>query len=227
MREDPVPSDHLITIKLPPFPPLWRSVDFGAERISASSHMPLPASAFLPFPLCQRPKVPPPLPAGLSIGDTVYFTGPSQLWDAGNKLEHGRPGTVLGPALGAPIWSSTAEPVAVAEPLSVSVSFPGNKGPINIHHQDPPLPLPNDIAQNPISHAPIPHLVSLLTNSATGRFPNRGPGLSPDLSPYPNRNCTNPCHTPSHAAPLLSGAQPRAAACAAGRLPRRRQGLSA
>ena len=40
---------------------------------------------------------PPPLPGGYVVGEQVYFTGSSQYFESGERLEHGEQG-VMGPA---------------------------------------------------------------------------------------------------------------------------------
>ena len=95
------------------------------------------------------PKIPKvkalPLPEGLTVGDTVYFKGPSQQWEpAGHSLVHGCVGKVAGPAVpGVSIWSSTLA-TPVTPQLSASIQFTGNPGPVNIHAQElSPAPLPD------------------------------------------------------------------------------------
>ena len=59
---------------------------------------------------------PSPLPGGYTVGEQVYFTGASESFENGNRLEHGKQGEVVGPA--------------IAESLKgkgVTVLFPGNK----------------------------------------------------------------------------------------------------
>ena len=66
-------------------------------------------------------------------GDKVYYTGTSETFQSGNRLEHGQQGEVMGP--------TTSER---QKGKGVAVLFPGNKGPVNIssvrrrRHQAPP-----------------------------------------------------------------------------------------
>ena len=62
---------------------------------------------------------PPPLPGGYVLGEQVYFTGSTQTFASGNRLEHGKQGEVVGPA--------TSETV---KGKGVAVLFPGIKGAI-------------------------------------------------------------------------------------------------
>ena len=41
---------------------------------------------------------PPPLPGGYTVGEQIYFTGTSQTFERGDRLEHGKQGEVVGPA---------------------------------------------------------------------------------------------------------------------------------
>ena len=63
---------------------------------------------------------PPPLPGGYVLGEQVYYTGSSETFASGNRLEHGKQGEVVGPAAS----EST-------EGKGVAVRFPGNKDAIN------------------------------------------------------------------------------------------------
>ena len=45
-----------------------------------------------------REPAPPPLPGGYTVGEQVYFTGTSQTFERGDRLEHGKQGEVVGPA---------------------------------------------------------------------------------------------------------------------------------
>ena len=59
---------------------------------------------------------PPPLPGGYTVGEQVYFTGPSQTLESGDRLEHGQQGEVLGPAT-----------LESHKGKGVAVRFPGTK----------------------------------------------------------------------------------------------------
>ena len=60
---------------------------------------------------------PPPLPDGHVLGEKLYFTGPSQTFSNGDRLDHGAEGEVTGPVPdGSP-----------AEGKGMTVLFPGNK----------------------------------------------------------------------------------------------------
>ena len=63
---------------------------------------------------------PPPIPGGYMAGDKVYYTGTSETFQSGNRLEHGQRGEVMGP--------TTSER---QRGKGVAVLFPGNKGTIN------------------------------------------------------------------------------------------------
>ena len=63
---------------------------------------------------------PPPLPGGYVVSDKVYFTGKSETFESGDRLEHGKRGEVVGPA--------TCES---HRGKGVAVLFRGNKGAIN------------------------------------------------------------------------------------------------
>ena len=85
------------------------------------------------------------------LGEQVYYTGSSENFASGNRLEHGKQGEVVGPA----IYGGWA--CDLSETLKgVAVLFPGNKGAIEIalhwvrhcrrraaHHNSPPLQLPH------------------------------------------------------------------------------------
>ena len=60
---------------------------------------------------------PPPLPGGYLLSEQVYYTGSSETFVNGNRLEHGKLGEVAGPA--------TSE---THKGESVAVLFPGNTG---------------------------------------------------------------------------------------------------
>jgi len=60
---------------------------------------------------------PPPLPGGFALDDTVYFSGNSQAFTSGDRLEFGLRGTVVGPT-------------RAAEGLTVL--FDGNKGTVQV-----------------------------------------------------------------------------------------------
>ena len=74
-------------------------------------------------------------------GDKVYYTGTSETFQSGNRLEHGQRGEVMGP--------TTSER---QKGKGVAVLFPGNKGPLNIsnvrrrRHQAPHPALRVDLA---------------------------------------------------------------------------------
>ena len=44
-------------------------------------------------------KPPPPLPGGYVLGEQVYYTGTSETFEDGDRLEHGEQGEVMGPAI--------------------------------------------------------------------------------------------------------------------------------
>ena len=60
---------------------------------------------------------PPPLPGGYVVGEQVYYTGQSETFASGSRLEHGKQGEVAGPA-------TSHRGKGVIVPLR----FPGNKG---------------------------------------------------------------------------------------------------
>ena len=60
---------------------------------------------------------PPPLPGGYVVGDNLYFTGASETFQSGDRLEHGKQGEVTGPA--------TSERTGGR---GLAVKFPGNEG---------------------------------------------------------------------------------------------------
>ena len=41
-----------------------------------------------------------PLPGGYALGEQIYFTGSSKRFEDGDRLEHGKQGEVVGPAVG-------------------------------------------------------------------------------------------------------------------------------
>eukprot|EP00964_Phaeocystis_antarctica_P112754 scaffold76866_cov56-Phaeocystis_antarctica.AAC.5 len=63
---------------------------------------------------------PPPLPGGYTMGEKVFYTGPSETCDDGNKLVRGQQGEVTGPADGEDTKGK-----------GVTVCFPGNTGVVN------------------------------------------------------------------------------------------------
>ena len=65
---------------------------------------------------------PPPIPGGYMAGDKVYYTGTSETFQSGNRLEHGQRGEVMGP--------TTSER---QRGKGVAVLFPGNKGRIDCY----------------------------------------------------------------------------------------------
>ena len=65
---------------------------------------------------------PPPLPGGFKVGDTVYFTGTSQDFPSGNRLEPGKQGEVMGPAT-----------LESHKGKGVEVKFPGNTGTVDCY----------------------------------------------------------------------------------------------
>ena len=65
---------------------------------------------------------PPALPGGYTVGDQVFFTGPSETFPSGNKLVHGQQGELVGPA--------TSE---THKGKGVAVRFPGNKVNVNCY----------------------------------------------------------------------------------------------
>ena len=58
-----------------------------------------------------------PLPGGYTVGEKVFYTGPSHTFSDEYKLVHGKQGKVMGPAVSESHKGS-----------GVSVLFPGNKG---------------------------------------------------------------------------------------------------
>ena len=62
---------------------------------------------------------PPPFPGGYLLGDQVYYTGDSQTFEDGDRLEQGTRGEVMGPA--------TIE----TDKDGMAVLFSGNKEAIN------------------------------------------------------------------------------------------------
>ena len=60
---------------------------------------------------------PPPLPGCYTVGEQVYYTGTSETFERGDRLERGKQGEVVGPA--------TLESL---RGKGVVVFFPGNKG---------------------------------------------------------------------------------------------------
>ena len=74
------------------------------------------------------------LPNGLKPSERLYWTGPSETFPSGNKVEYGALGTVVGPSPGPPRRSA-----------AVNVLFPGNKAGLScfIHmlsrEEPPPL----------------------------------------------------------------------------------------
>ena len=56
------------------------------------------------------------MPGGYVVGDKVYYTGTSETFQSGNRLEHGQQGEVMGP--------TTSER---QKGKGVAVLFPGNK----------------------------------------------------------------------------------------------------
>ena len=65
---------------------------------------------------------PPPLLGGYTVGEQVYYTGESHIFENGDWLEHGKHGEVVGPA--------TFES---HQGKGVKVRFPGNKGAISCY----------------------------------------------------------------------------------------------
>ena len=60
-----------------------------------------------------------PLVGGFTLGEQIYYTGPSETFESGDRIEHGQRGKVVGPG-------SLAH-----EGKGVKVLFPGNKDPIS------------------------------------------------------------------------------------------------
>jgi len=91
------------------------------------------------FPECDPSQIsrepPPPLPGGYLLSEQVYYTGSSETFVNGNRLEHGKLGEVAGPA--------TSE---THKGESVAVLFPGNTGLIECYlssvSREPPPPFP-------------------------------------------------------------------------------------
>ena len=65
---------------------------------------------------------PPPLPGGYTVGEQVYYTGASQAFASGSRVDHGKQGEVLGPA--------TSES---HKGKGVGVLFPANKCAVNCY----------------------------------------------------------------------------------------------
>ena len=61
-----------------------------------------------------------PLPGGYVVAEQVYFTGTTETFENGDRVEHGKQGEVMGPA--------TSES---CKGKGVDVRFPGNKGVIS------------------------------------------------------------------------------------------------
>ena len=57
------------------------------------------------------------LPGGYKVGEKVFYMGPGETWDDGDKVVHGQQGEVTGPAT---LENHMGKGVAVR--------FPGNKG---------------------------------------------------------------------------------------------------
>ena len=64
---------------------------------------------------------PPPIPGGLKVGDSMYFTGEGMTFPSGNRLVYGALGKVTGPAVGQ--WKETG----------VQVMFEGNSASLNLY----------------------------------------------------------------------------------------------
>ena len=64
---------------------------------------------------------PPPLPGGYVVGEQVYYTGTSHIFECGDRAMHGKQGEVMGPAT----------QVASHMVRGLLVLFPHNKGPTN------------------------------------------------------------------------------------------------
>ena len=65
---------------------------------------------------------PPPLPGGYVVGEQVYFTGVGVTFASGDRLEHGKQGEVVGPAIHEDYKGK-----------GVEVRFPGSKRTISCH----------------------------------------------------------------------------------------------
>ena len=76
---------------------------------------------------------PPPLSGGYVVGDKVYYTGTSETFQSGNRLEHGKQGEVVRPATGQRHRGK-----------GVAVLFPSNKGVVDCYlYQARRLPPPH------------------------------------------------------------------------------------
>jgi len=91
-----------------------------------------PINCYLPWLSREKP---PPLPGDHETGEQLYFTGPSQSFESGDKLTHGQSGEVVGPAT-----------TAAHQGNGLKMQFPGNKVAINCslprlsREKPPPLP---------------------------------------------------------------------------------------
>ena len=82
---------------------------------------------------------PPPLPGGYTVGEQVYFTGAGETFGDGDRLEHGKQGEVVGPAI-----------AESHKGKGVAVRFPGNKDAIQC--------LLNSVRRRRRRHAATPQL---------------------------------------------------------------------
>ena len=62
-----------------------------------------------------------PLVGGFTLGEQIYYTGPSETFESGDRIEHGQRGKVVGPG-------SLAH-----KGKGVKVLFPGNKGRVDCY----------------------------------------------------------------------------------------------
>ena len=75
------------------------------------------------FSLAQVSRQPPPsLPGGYTVGEQIYYTGEGKTFGDGDRVEHGKQGEVVGPAI-----------AESHKGKGVAVRFPGNKGAIICH----------------------------------------------------------------------------------------------
>ena len=119
---------------------------------------------------------PPPLPGGYRVGEQVYFTGCSLVFEDGDRLEHGQQVEVVGPAL-----SDSYKGRGVA------VLFPGNLTtecfPSEVRHRyyRTPGPSPATLG-NPMTRSTASSPMSAIATTEPHR-PNRPPYLTPGLCP--------------------------------------------
>ena len=75
------------------------------------------------------------------LGEQVYYTGVREIFESGDRLEHGKQGEVVGASIGDKVGKG------------VVLRFSGNKGPIDCNL--------TQVRRNPAHRAPTPpHLTS-------------------------------------------------------------------